>query len=1391
MDSGGQSGRVGRRAIAIAISAAALLPAMLLGLPMAADAASVTDVGEGFPFAINASDHILLGKFEPAEDGEEENLKGPWSIWASNKSTPILPLNGPVEHEDEPGNPRVELFLDGINASGQVSGTSTVDLQQGDEEVSDDRPVWYSPSGEGHQVPIFQETIKNKEGEPMDVGGLGYGIDDKGDVVGIGVVEADEEASLRGFFAAGGGTPVAVGESDRPSGGASDIFAVNGAGEMVGSTSEIMGHEEPTNTKYYLWKSPSAAGIPLNFDEPTRAIASDGSVAGYRGGQLYLRTPDGKETAVTGLTQANLTLGINSSHQVVGAETVKGAEHAAVWRAGTVTDLNALLPAGSGWVLQRASAINDSGEIAGVGSYEGTTRAFLLKPGLVVTSAKDGKESSGSAAGACDAEGGGCTLRAAIETVDSDKDSAPASVTFNIDKSEITAEHLATITPKTPLPPITAPISIDASTQPGALTAGARTIGAIVVGTEAGDDANGLRLSEGAGESTIAGLQIQNFKGDGVLLEGQHQQLADSVLTEDYSGAEVASDNDLVGAGNGLAGDIFFLDGRLGVVEYLKGLAGKHDSSEEFELGMDAFGGGVVMSKPSSGTQIMGDYIGVHGPGFSSAPDKLAEDGLGSFNFAASGFPIGVVISPHSGSTISAVSIGGAGAQADVISGTAFGVLAATGETGPINGLSIMGNSIGPATDGSALAPLGDLFGVFAAGHVSGLQVGSTTEGNSFGGDVFGLLLGGQQVASPVVQGNTFGDPRPVGNTEKEGFGLHDGFGLMLSDIQGAQIGGTVSGQGNRFPGSLLAVGLDGKHLANDTLAGNIIGTAPSSPFTTFENAPSSYDTVIGVFMSLFAPPGTQSAAQNLTLQNNTIQGTVIADIQENIKGLTMTGNTIENDAFGLFDSGSGGERIGGAGAGEGNSFLNDGIGLLDASTDPGEDELKQAKVNSADSSPSTRQEFLSAPDENLAFDGVDAVTTAELSANSADTTAAPGTGNTIIGNKFGVDGAGNPHPDELPVLIGGDEHSLQFGGTAAGQGNLVEDNRDAGVWIVGTPPHVPTVQVLGNTIYNNENFTGSLMGIPGLGIDLISSNGVGEFGPFGVDPQDPTQPDAGADNLQNSPVLTSATTSGGQLTITGTLHGVASTNYLIEVFVDENQNPFGAGEGQTLLERINLTTEPSGNIGFTSTVAAPAAGYRFVSSTATTIPSSGLGVTSEFSVNAPIVAGAASSGPAGETAPGGSATPGTGASSTTPGAKGAPTTSVGSHGGSASTSGASVTLPAEVSCSSATASPCTVTTTATVSATSATKASVNATAASAKKHGKRPVTIGRATMTLAPGSSAPLQLKLSSSGLALLRSRGSLAIIVTVAISAHGQPTIAHTLRFQLKYKKAKGKTK
>jgi probable HAF family extracellular repeat protein len=77
--------------------------------------------------------------------------------------------------------------------------------------------------------------------------------------------------------------------------------------------------------------------------------------------------------------------GINSSGKIVGYSYIPESEnsHAFLWMAGGLLDLNSLLPTDSGWELNAAYAINDNGQIAGMGTYQGQLRAFRLEPQVV------------------------------------------------------------------------------------------------------------------------------------------------------------------------------------------------------------------------------------------------------------------------------------------------------------------------------------------------------------------------------------------------------------------------------------------------------------------------------------------------------------------------------------------------------------------------------------------------------------------------------------------------------------------------------------------------------------------------------------------------------------------------------------------------------------------------------------------------------------------------------------------------------------------------------------------------------------------------------------------------------------------------------------------------
>lgn len=80
---------------------------------------------------------------------------------------------------------------------------------------------------------------------------------------------------------------------------------------------------------------------------------------------------------------------LNDRGQVVGTSLAAAAgpgnnwnppRRAWVWAQGTMHDLNALLPPGSGWHLSEAVRVNNRGEIAGRGTRNNKPRLFLLTP---------------------------------------------------------------------------------------------------------------------------------------------------------------------------------------------------------------------------------------------------------------------------------------------------------------------------------------------------------------------------------------------------------------------------------------------------------------------------------------------------------------------------------------------------------------------------------------------------------------------------------------------------------------------------------------------------------------------------------------------------------------------------------------------------------------------------------------------------------------------------------------------------------------------------------------------------------------------------------------------------------------------------------------------------
>lgn len=209
----------------------------------------------------------------------------------------------------------------------------------------------------------------------------------------------------------------------------------------------------------------------------------------------------------------------------------------------------------------------------------------------------------------------------------------------------------------------------------------------------------------------------------------------------------------------------------------------------------------------------------------------------------------------------------------------------------------------------------------------------------------------------------------------------------------------------------------------------------------------------------------------------------------------------------------------------------------------------------------------------------------------------ADATGKALLGNSRGVqlrtnnNLVGGATPEARNVIIGNTVDGVAFADDAPSnntiQGNIIAYNgRGVAFYNFGAVNNA----ILSNSVYSNR----------ALGIDLY---------PFGVTPNDPGDSDTGVNNLQNFPVLTSASSSAAGTVVMGTLNSTSNTSFTVQFFSNPACDPSGYGEGQTFIGQATVMTDGSGNAGFAATFPRVVAG-RVVTSTATD-PN---GNTSEFS---------------------------------------------------------------------------------------------------------------------------------------------------------------------------------
>ena len=251
-------------------------------------------------------------------------------------------------------------------------------------------------------------------------------------------------------------------------------------------------------------------------------------------------------------------------------------------------------------------------------------------------------------------------------------------------------------------------------------------------------------------------------------------------------------------------------------------------------------------------------------------------------------------------------------------------------------------------------------------------------------------------------------------------------------------------------------------------------------------------------------------------------------------------------------------------------------------------------------------------------------------------------TGNVVQGNLIGTDitgtldlgntndgiridgpaynAIGGTAPGSRNVISGNDNSGIRIGGSTATstlvQGNFIGTQVDgtsplgnlgAGVWILasasdnaieGTASSTANTiafngggGVLVNSGTGNIILTNSILSNTGLGIDLS---------PLGVTANDLGDGDTGANNLQNFPELTLATTGVGGTDIEGPLNSAPNTNFRLEFFSNSTCDTSGHGEGAKFLGSIIVLTDGSGYASFNASFATVVPVGQLITATAT-----------------------------------------------------------------------------------------------------------------------------------------------------------------------------------------------
>jgi trimeric autotransporter adhesin len=527
-------------------------------------------------------------------------------------------------------------------------------------------------------------------------------------------------------------------------------------------------------------------------------------------------------------------------------------------------------------------------------------------------------------------------------------------ISFNISGAGV---HTITVG-ATALPTITGAVLIDGWSQGG--FAGTPLIE--LSGNYAGSSVEGLTLGAGSDGSTVRGLIINRFTGNGIEINGSgYHTLQGNWIGLDATGTAAAanfengiyataSSGNLIGgataaernviSGNGLRGIHFVdVDGSTIAGNYI-GTDASGSADVNGSIG-NMIQSGIVLSNGSDGNLIGGTSTGARNV-VSGNNHVGIELQFNSSNNRVQGNYIGTTATGQAalGNMSAGMSFWAAGSgnvlggdvagARNVISGNdGIGVLVGNGSTGA----TVQGNYIGIAADGATALGNGTQ-GIVVRGASTNTLIGTDANGTNDAGERNvisgntgdGVQISGAGTTGTAVRGNYIGTN--AAGTAALGNGLN---GVSIfTGASGNTIGGMAAGAGNVLSGNGdngLAIADSGS--AANLVLGNIIGLNATQ---TAALGNTNQGIWIGGSASGNTVGGSVAGAANI-IGGNTYAGIELHGA--GTSGNSIVGNVIGSDAtataaFGNGDgvvlvAGASNNRIGGVAAGQGNLIANSG----------------------------------------------------------------------------------------------------------------------------------------------------------------------------------------------------------------------------------------------------------------------------------------------------------------------------------------------------------------------------------------------------------------------------------------------------------------------------------